>query len=339
MIKGLSYPYCFGINNEGYACCVDQRHYSGYFYKSELLKIKAAVDKTINMYEDEGITDEFVDMQDEQEKIIELERLNKIQNVKKETRKGDLYLILDVDAHLLKIGCSTDVGSRLKQLQTANGHKLELLFVAKKKGEYENMLHNIFVDIRKHGEWFEYSDLIIEKFKELGGVWQNKIEETKEYKEKFANFVSEYKKMGGKVRSVNTEFNDFTKRHKDWQKVLPYLELAVQRETKARNQAKAQKKFFPEPKMLQTYLGKQRAWELYVTIGEDIKTNEYTPMCGGALSWNDYYNCYMYVGYWDGRHIADGYTDDNRPDGASITLNNGRGVIKWNASNKTWDKQ
>ena len=162
--------------------------------------------------------------------------------------------------------------------------------------------------------------------------------EEKEYKEKFANFVSLYKKMGGKVRGVDTEFKDFTKRHKDWQKVLPYLELAVQRETKARNQAKSQNKFFPEPKMLQTYLGKQRAWELYVTVGEDIKTDEYTPICGGALNWNDYYQKYMYVGNFDG-FIPDGYTDENRPDGATIMLNNNRGELVWSSLTKTWIKK
>lgn len=162
--------------------------------------------------------------------------------------------------------------------------------------------------------------------------------EEKELKEKFASFVSLYKKMGGKVRGVETEFNDFTKRHKDWKNVLPYLELAVQRETKAREQAKAQKKFFPEPKMLQTYLGKQRAWELYVTIGEEIVKEEYTPICDGALHWNDYYKTYIYVGMFYG-HVSDGYTDDNRPDGAKVMLGNGGGFIVWNKETKNWIKE
>lgn len=165
-----------------------------------------------------------------------------------------------------------------------------------------------------------------------------KKEETKEYKEKFADFVSLYKKMGGKVRGIETEFNDFTKRHKDWKQVLPYLELAVQRETKARNQAKVQKKFFPEPKMLQTYLGKQRAWELYVTIGEDLDKEQYIPICDGALSWNDYYNCYILVGMYYGK-VFDGYTDDNRPNGARIMIGNGGFFIVWNSETKTWDKE
>lgn len=64
----------------------------------------------------------------------------------------------------------------------------------------------------------------------------------------------------------------------------------------------------------------------------------YMPTCDGALSWNDYYNCFMYVGFWDGRHIADGYTDETRPNGATITLNNGRGTITWNSDTKQWEK-
>lgn len=70
-----------------------------------------------------------------------------------------------------------------------------------------------------------------------------------------------------------------------------------------------------------------------IMLGKDAP---YTPECGGALSWNNYYNCFMYVGYWDGKHIPDGYDDDTRPDGASVTLNNGRGVISWDAETKEW---
>lgn len=70
------------------------------------------------------------------------------------------------------------------------------------------------------------------------------------------------------------------------------------------------------------------------------KANEvYMPLTDGALSWNEYYNCYMYVGYWDGKHIPDGYDDDTRPDGASVTLNNGRGELVWSSITRTWIKQ
>lgn len=162
-------------------------------------------------------------------------------------------------------------------------------------------------------------------------------EETDELKKQFAAFVSEYKKAGGKVRGVDTEFRDFTKRHKDWQSIIPYLPTALQREVKERNQAKADGRFFPEMKMLQTYLGKQRAWELYVSVGEDISQKEYSPICGGMLNWNEYYKCYMYTGIWYGG-VVDGYNDENRPDGATIVLNNARGKMIWNSISKEWIK-
>ena len=60
-----------------------------------------------------------------------------------------------------------------------------------------------------------------------------------------------------------------------------------------------------------------------IMLGKDAP---YTPECGGALSWNDYYNTYIYVGMFYG-HVSDGYTDDNRPNGAKIMLGNGGGFI------------
>lgn len=36
--------------------------------------------------------------------------------------------------------------------------------------------------------------------------------------------------------------------------------------------------------------------------------------------------------------ISDGYEDDNRPDGATLTLNNARGNITWNTQTKKWEK-
>ena len=117
--------------------------------------------------------------------------------------------------------------------------------------------------------------------------------------------------------------------------------IAVQREEEERAKAQFEKRFFPEPKLLQTYLGKQRAWELYVTVGEEINDNEYRPKTTIELRWNDIYNCYLYTGQsWNPfpTDIYDGYTKENRPDGARIVLNNGRGSIHWSAEFKEWVK-
>ena len=64
---------------------------------------------------------------------------------------------------------------------------------------------------------------------------------------------------------------------------------------------------------------------------------KYIPETSPLLMWNDYYKCYMYLGYWDG-DISDGYTNDDRPNGASITLNNGRGTFIWDSESKKWVK-
>jgi hypothetical protein len=74
-------------------------------------------------------------------------------------------------------------------------------------------------------------------------------------------------------------------------------------------------------------------------IGKGETASEvYMPICEGGLTWNEYYKCYMYIGFWDGSFIPDGYTEDNRPNGASVTLNNGRGTIVWDSETKTWNK-
>lgn len=64
----------------------------------------------------------------------------------------------------------------------------------------------------------------------------------------------------------------------------------------------------------------------------------YAPTVGGSLNWNDYYGCYVYIGMFL-ETLADGYTNDNRPNGARIMLSNGRGYVVWNDSNKQWEKE
>ena len=71
-----------------------------------------------------------------------------------------------------------------------------------------------------------------------------------------------------------------------------------------------------------------------IMLGKDAP---YTPICDGALSWSDYLNCYVYVGMFYG-HVSDGYTDENRPNGARIMLGNGGGFITWDSETKKWNK-
>ena len=74
---------------------------------------------------------------------------------------------------------------------------------------------------------------------------------------------------------------------------------------------------------------------VYDPTKDEYCDSVYRPICGGALNWNDYYQKYMYIGNFDG-FISDGYTDENRPDGATIMLNNNRGDIMWDANFRVW---
>ena len=67
-------------------------------------------------------------------------------------------------------------------------------------------------------------------------------------------------------------------------------------------------------------------------------SNEYRPQESLDLRYNEYYKCYLFTGMFF-NYLADGYTDENRPDGATIKLNNARGTMVWSASEKKWNKE
>lgn len=76
---------------------------------------------------------------------------------------------------------------------------------------------------------------------------------------------------------------------------------------------------------------------LYDPERENGDVSAYTPMTSLELRWNEIQNCYIFTGmFWN--DIYDGYTKDNRPDGARIMLNNGRGYIHWSSEFKEWMK-
>lgn len=67
------------------------------------------------------------------------------------------------------------------------------------------------------------------------------------------------------------------------------------------------------------------------------KDAPYTPIIGGALQWNEPNQCYIHIGMYYG-YISDGYTDDNRPNGAKVMLGNGQGTVVWDSETKKWNK-
>ena len=74
-----------------------------------------------------------------------------------------------------------------------------------------------------------------------------------------------------------------------------------------------------------------------IVRGDELGEMPYTPQTDGNIHWNDYYKCYIFIGMFRGE-VTDGYTDDNRPNGATLMLNNGAGTVKWNKEGKSWIK-
>lgn len=71
-----------------------------------------------------------------------------------------------------------------------------------------------------------------------------------------------------------------------------------------------------------------------IMLGKDAT---YTPQ-GRTIWFNEQTKSYWSDDNFYYESISDGYEDDNRPDGATLTLNNARGNIKWNAQTKKWEK-
>lgn len=70
-----------------------------------------------------------------------------------------IYLIKAEESSRYKIGISKNPQNRLRQLQTGNSEKLDIIHIfesaiAKK---VESALHNTYGSLRKSGEWFELS--------------------------------------------------------------------------------------------------------------------------------------------------------------------------------------
>lgn len=164
---------------------------------------------------------------------------------------------------------------------------------------------------------------------------KRKRENTEPTDDDHAMFEEFRKKYKGKKRGHDTEFNFFISQNKDWKEILPQLCYAVEKENQFREQARMARTFFPEPKNMQTYLnGKNRSWELYLDGIEKYNSNEYNPICDGiSLMWNDVAKCYLTP--FDITTLSDGYTKDNRPNGAIVMW---RGYkYKWNSATKQWE--
>ncbi|MFE7116605.1 GIY-YIG nuclease family protein [Streptomyces sp. NPDC057654] len=70
-----------------------------------------------------------------------------------------VYVIGAAGSTRVKIGTSTSPEKRLKELQTGNPDRLEVLWHTPGGRELENLLHQAFAGHRAEGEWFDFGDV------------------------------------------------------------------------------------------------------------------------------------------------------------------------------------
>lgn len=74
-------------------------------------------------------------------------------------REKHIYFLRPVGAlGPIKIGCSVAPTTRLRDFEIWSPHLLELVATAPGEHREEGILHQMFGDQRRHGEWFEYSE-------------------------------------------------------------------------------------------------------------------------------------------------------------------------------------
>ena len=73
-------------------------------------------------------------------------------------KKGYVYFIKCRDK--IKIGYSTNVEKRIKQLSVGNGEKLELIYKIQSDRYLETILHKKYRNYHISGEWFEAEPII-----------------------------------------------------------------------------------------------------------------------------------------------------------------------------------
>ena len=65
-----------------------------------------------------------------------------------------IYFIENTETKHIKIGFSTDVRTRLSDLQTSSPHELRILTLCEGTDKHEKELHKKFNDYHYRGEWF-----------------------------------------------------------------------------------------------------------------------------------------------------------------------------------------
>lgn len=150
------------INDKKNFVLKDDFFYKKYYTLSELIDIKSSIDLTIKKYKKNNLNDEIINHLNKESDI----KIEAIYNRKTKKEKQGLYLISH-GKEFLKIGVTSDIKRRLKEIIFANPSEIKVLFFIKDVYLLEKILHLRFDGCRINNEWFYYSESILEVFDKI----------------------------------------------------------------------------------------------------------------------------------------------------------------------------
>lgn len=148
----------------------------------------------------------------------------------------------------------------------------------------------------------------------------------KEKEELFEECWVAYRRKGSK-KKAKEYWCKLTKEEKEM--VMPHVRAYVES-----RELRFQKDFerYLRDKTFKTIVFNNNNVSYDPTMFEDGK---YLPQ-GFNIWYDEDYKMYCSMDNFYDEKIYDGYTDDNRPDGAMIKLNNARGIVTWNKNERRW---
>lgn len=144
---------------------------SGYYIvgKEDYFKMRKILDDFYYRHSQQEIDDYNSNVQQQ----IYKTNFRTLDDSKKDKVVGYVYFIV-ADGHYCKIGCTSNIDSRFKQMQTASPNELDLIGYIK-TDDYANLeieAHEYFETNKVRGEWF---DISIEQIKEFGNRFGKEV--------------------------------------------------------------------------------------------------------------------------------------------------------------------
>lgn len=186
---------------------------------------------------------------------------------------------------------------------------------------------NISGVIVNDGEGIHFDDYV--SFDDMANIIET-LKSCTTMKELFEECWIAYKRKGSKKLAFE-QWKKLTDEEK--QLILPHIRAYEQ--SRDLPYRKDFERYLKDKRFLDVVFSKKGAI-LYDPSMFDVGV--YSPR-GHGIYYNETKKYYGFMDmYFDGDTIFDDYTDENRPDGATLVLNNARGTLVWDKANKKWNK-